>query len=238
MIEREKSQTKSIEQGLTPYKGIEKLLLSGGKIPEVAEVYAKVFAGWPWFEVSKGPECGKFYGPDFEVGAACPCGCGALQEAYPKEETVNYIFKELSRPLLNAFIYLFNQKVGGFGWGYQISGKEFVERKYNYDLAETRKVFFPIFEANDLFFYISEVGVLPSFQGKKIGTQITNKLANTATQSSLPILMRTNENSPMVKIAKNLEMKVILGKEINLLDPENPERVLFTSDPKEVRVTL
>ena len=128
MIEREKSETKSIEQGLTPYKGIEKLLLSGGKIPEVAEVYAKVFAGWPWFEVSKGPECGKFYGPDFEVGAACPCGCGALQEAYPKEETVNYIFKELSRPLLNAFIYLFNQKVGGDEKAHQL----YLSRKNRY----------------------------------------------------------------------------------------------------------
>src|SRR5258706_6341221 len=99
-------------------------------IPSVAELYANVFASWPWFEVSKGPTCEKFYGPDLTPGLACPCGCGVLVPAYPMNETADYINSELSKTLAYGQIVLFKKELAGFAWGFQLSGKEFITSKY------------------------------------------------------------------------------------------------------------
>ena len=195
------------------------------KLGNVAVIYAKVFAGWPWYEVSKGISCGRFYGPELPPGSPCPCGSENLEEAYPKDETLKYIAKELSKPLALGIILSISQEPCGFGWGYKLNGRDFAETKYT--LANFQRVIVSIIGTND-YFYISEVGIVPEFQKNGLGYKVTSTLADQATLYRLPILMRTNNESPMVNVAKKLGMIEIQGPTSGLLDPENPERVVFT----------
>lgn len=203
----------------------EELLTPESKNMEnVAMVYAKVFAGPPWYEVSRGMGCGKFYGPDLPAGLPCPCGCGILTEAYPTKETTEYIKGELLKPLaLGKTISNFGTE-SGFGWGYQLNGQDFA--KYKYVKESSQKKVAEVVGISD-FFYISEVGIVPELQGMGFGMKITLALANQAMLNNLPILMRTNADSPMVKIAKKLNMEQILGPTMKFQDPENIQRVIF-----------
>jgi hypothetical protein len=220
-MEREKLPL-LVEEDLTLYsKGLDK----------VAVAYAKVFGGWPWFEVSRGASCGKFYRKEYLPGSPCPCGQEILKEAYPKDETIKYISEELSKPLAKGVILTADLQLSGFGWGYEFSGKEYIEAKYS--SREARKLMSSLIK-DKKYFYISEVGILPDFQGFGFGFKITSILAYEGTKNRLPVLMRTNDASPMVKIAKKLGMKMVQGTQIGLPDPENPERVVFIKSKIEI----
>ena len=212
----EQGKEKLVQERLTP---------DSNRISSVALLYANVFAGWPWFEVSKGPVCQKFYGPDFKPGATCPCGCGTLKEAYPKEATITYINQELSKPLAYGETILFEDKPVGFGWGYELSGQEFAETKYR--LPESRNMIQELIGKDNIYFYISEVGIIPDMQENGLGTRITTSLVDTGSSRGLPLLMRTNASSPMVKIAQKSGMLAIIGPKLEFVDQENPERIVF-----------
>ncbi len=199
------------------------------RIENVAKVYAKVFAGWPWYEVSKGPSCKKFYGADYPPGSECPCGCGKLAEAYPFEDTVVYITEELQKPDAMGLIVAREENpdgIVGFSWAFKITGEEFAETKYQTE--EARRLIKSVISPNDTYFYFSEAGVLPEFQARGIGTQIYQIRIKRAQELGLPILLRTNEESPVVKIASRFGMTPIIGPGTSLLDPENPKRIIFT----------
>ena len=202
----------------------ELLTPESANMEKVSVVYAKVFGGAPWYEISKGAGCGNFYGPDLPPGLPCPCGCGILAEAYPIKETAEYIKGELSKPLaLGITISNFGQQ-SGFGWGYGLNGQDFAKYKYNKSLSQ-KGIAEIVGDVN--FFYISEVGIIPQLQGMGFGMKITLALANQAEIYNLPILMRTNSESPMVNIANKLGMKQIVGPNMKQQDPENAKRVIF-----------
>ncbi|HKB88601.1 MAG TPA: hypothetical protein VKC53_03030 [Patescibacteria group bacterium] len=195
------------------------------KTSEVAVAYAKVFSGWPWFEVSRGDYCGKFYGKENLPGTPCPCGQETLTEAYPIEETTKYISGEILEPrATKAVVITSDFKLSGFGWGYELDGKEYIETKYSSE--DARKLVSSLIE-DKKYFYISEVGILPEFQGLGLGFRITNTLVYEGTKNMLPVLLRTNNESPMVKIAQKLGMKMVQGAQIGSPDPENPDRIVF-----------
>src|SRR3972149_7763438 len=80
-------------------KGTETELL-GSVAMAVAAIYAQVFAGEPWNEVSKCPSCGKFSAA--KVGESCTNSeClekPQLVEAYPLPETAAYVRSEVEKP--------------------------------------------------------------------------------------------------------------------------------------------
>lgn len=190
----------------------------------IAETYAQVFAGWPWYEVSKGVGCGNFYGPSLPPGSPCPCGCGTLALAYPQEETSEYINAELSKPDAIGKVATESGVIVGFGWGYKLSGKYFAENKYR---DEFFKETLNNLLGESYYYYISEVGVLPQVQGKGVGTKITTSLSLNGAFLNLPLLMRTNIDSPMVKIAQKLGMTAIVSPFLDIKDLENEKRVIF-----------
>lgn len=194
------------------------------KLESIAVVYAKVFAGWPWYEVSKGRNCGQFYGPELPPNLPCPCGYEKLEEAYPKDETAKYITKELSKPLAFGITLSVDQKFCGFGWGYRLKGRDFAETKYS---LPSFQILISNLVGDRDYFYISEVGITPEFQNLGLGYKVMRTLVNRAILYDLPILMRTNIESPMVKIAKRLGLIEAQGPSVGLLDPENPKRVVF-----------
>lgn len=194
------------------------------KVKEVAENYARVFAGDEWKEVSRGPECDKFYGPDTVPGELCPCGCGRLEEAYPRVTTTKYVLTENLQSDSIAIIEEKNGKPIAFGWGFRLSGRDFAKKKYK---AENVGLIKNLVGTDTEYFYISEVGVSPEAQGQKLGGKITRQLAEEGKKTGLPLLLRTINTSTMAFTAKNMGMEIIMGGENTPVDPENPKRLLF-----------
>ncbi|KKU38120.1 MAG: hypothetical protein UY06_C0004G0031 [Candidatus Amesbacteria bacterium GW2011_GWA2_47_70] len=188
----------------------------------IARLYAQAFAGWPWFEVGLGPGCGEFRSE--QPGQPCPCGCGTLSPAYPETETADYIIKEITKPLAVALLAVSNSQLAGFAWGFQMTGSQFAQEKYKNSSSRPQII---QTVGTQTYFYISEVGVDPLYQSNGAGTQLSISLAQG--NLGLPLLMRTNQASPMLKIAQNqLQMQPAIASWLDIVDPENPARVILT----------
>lgn len=209
-----------------------------GRLPNI---YAQVFAGEPWLEVSKCSVCGGFSGQIPDIGAPCSTiGCSGTYnvEAYPEKETAQYIKGELSKldvvgiqQVKMESIRLTIEEVLAFGWGYSSASSTLAGEKYSSELM--RETVNDLLFRTGAFFYISEVGVLPTQQGKGVGKAITDNLASRGKQSFGSVVLRTNENSPMRYIAENLGMKPVIGLNTGILDTENPMRVVFVGGKYE-----
>lgn len=198
----------------------------------VAEVYARVFAGKPWYEVSRCNVCDVFSSNPPDMGVICGCGKNGKYslEAYPLEETKSYVLEELNHadPVgLVAIAGLAQEDTGiiGFAWGYGWTKLEMSEAKWR--TPEMRSLVNDCVR-NDNFFYVSEVGVLEPYQGHKIGKSLTNELVNRGKNEYRgEIVLRTNENSPMRYLAEKLGLEPVIGLNNGFMDTENPQRVLF-----------
>lgn len=193
-------------------------LSTSSDLISVAKLYATVFAGPEWQEVSRCPNCGQF--SSSFTGSKCGNCKNILIEAYPEAETADYIVGELSKPLATGLLALENQIPVAFGWAYALNGLDFSLTKYNNSQSQTQIA--QVVQDID-YYYISEVGVNPNFQRRGLGTQITSKLI----RDKSPLLMRTSQNSAMLTIAKRLDFQPIVGLETGILDAENPARVIL-----------
>lgn len=203
------------------------------RLTNLAKLYAEVFAGPPWNEFTKSVGCDRFFGQDTRIGDPCPTCYDILQEAYPLEETILYIQKELSRP--NAVLALLEKEslIIGFAWGFSYdSSTSFIEEKYKTkEMKNNLSSLFTQFRLSDSFFYFSECGVAPAFRRQGLSNGLSEELVRQAEILGQPLLMRTNYQSPMVHVASRFGMEQIMGSRgssvINFQDMENKDRVLF-----------
>jgi len=211
-------------------------------LESIAELYAQVFAGPPWNEFSRCPGCGRFYDQNNPIGSSSSCCGQQLVEAYPLEETINYIETELGKP--NAvLVYLVNPngEIIGFAWGYQTTPQDFVDNKYQTDQMRQKVINSLGLSPQSLIFYFSECGIDPEYRRKGYANKLTRVMVDAAQSSGLPLLMRTNSQSPMVAVTQRFGMQQCFGPEViyqdgkiittenavNGLDNENLDRVLF-----------
>lgn len=180
---------------------IEIVKYDGQYLAQVADLYDRVFTGPPWFDPPLG-----------------------------QEAAVEYIRKELSKPLAVALLALDIILPIGFAWGYQLTASEFANSKYNE--PNSRNLILTSLPSRQSYFYISEVGIDPAeetetdpkYRGKGYATTMVTQLS----QKRPPLLMRTIENSPMRKIAENqLQMTPIIAPWLNIQDPEDERRVIY-----------
>ncbi len=220
------------------------------KEKELALLYAEVFGAPPWNEAWRCSSCNKFYGAEYSQGQPSPCCSTLLTIAYPEEETIDYIREELSNPSSQIKIIRSpeNQLIV-FAWGYQIENtKKLAQKKWTQSEEVQSKVIQTIAKytsPESPIFYISEVGVSPSFRGNKLGLQLTQELLDFGLSLKKPVVFRTNWASPMMRIAKRLEMSQIMGPKIEVINNEivktgeiagflddiNSDRTLFISLP-------
>lgn len=198
----------------------------------VAKTYTEVFAGPPWYEVSKCTQCGSFSGEEPQAGSTCSCGGEYASPAYPVPETTQYVANEVNKPdaiaLLIAQIKLVQSTsnlVKGFGWGFSMDAGE-LQGKYK--TQEMQQVVADLLVNTGIFYYVSEVGVLPEMQGSGYGKRLTGSLVNQALQEGYSdFVVRTNEDSGMRYILEQMGMQPIIGLETGIKDTENEARVLF-----------
>ncbi|MEK7605852.1 MAG: hypothetical protein AAB478_05025 [Patescibacteria group bacterium] len=215
------------------------------EVTNVAKLYASVFAGEPWNEVTR-CGCGKFFGAETEVGQDCECFKSKLAEAYPLAETIGYIKKELGRTDAKGFTMKEGTEVVGFSWGFPYqSPNQFSFDKYR--TPEMRGGMSELLAQNGVdskFFYFSECGVDSNSRGKGYSNKLSGSLVNVARWAGLPLIMRTNAQSPMIAVADRFNMTQLMGPQAEIdreqreikvtdtivndvLDLENPDRVLF-----------
>lgn len=197
-------------------------------IPALAKTYAEVFAGAPWFEVSRCEACGGFGKTQPEEAAACSCGKGTFNlAAYPPKSTGEYIQREVFRQtavgLWLSFCLQDIIEAKGFSWGYTSNSEGFQKK---YQTPEMQGAIAQLLVTSGAFFYISEVGILPQMQGQGLGKTMMKALLAQAPQN-LPVLLRTNEDSGLRYISEKLGMRPILGLKTGLSDTENEKRVVF-----------
>lgn len=194
------------------------------KLARIAELYANAFAGDPWNEY-KVCQNGHYFGLKQSELTSCTNCREPLKIAYPEEETVAYITKELTRQ--NGTLITFedkNGKVLAAGWGYACTIEE-LQAKYS-SLEMRQKVVEKIKTAKKVerVFYLSEMMVDEAVRKRGIAKTITKRLCGIAQSLDLNLVMRTRKDSPMVKIADKMQMSqlITVGE-----DTENPNRVLF-----------
>lgn len=217
-----------------------------GQIDQVAGLYADVFAGPPWNEATKCVTTGSFYGPDTQAGAPCPDCSTPLAEAYPRDETTEYILDEMGKANPIGLLAFVNSELAGFSWGYQTTPDKLAESKWKTPkMQKTVKDLLAKYGVSDKFFYGSETGIDPQFRGKGLGKQLVeSRLWRILSTGENYVLIRTNIDSPMYGICKYTKgFEQILGpvadrplfskkwqkkyKYINAIDEENVDRALF-----------
>lgn len=203
------------------------------ELMRLADLYALVFADPPWNEFTRSVGCNSFFGRESTIGDTCP-NCGdSLIEAYPKIETALYINKELQKP--NSILSLLKKEgeIIAFAWGFSIENPALLASQ-KYQTEDMKRSIVGTLEANNIpgtFFYFSECGVSPNERGRGLSNQLCAAMTNQAERLGQPLVMRTNYQSPMVKVAAKFGMRQIMGPTpdgvANFLDGENPERVMF-----------
>ena len=105
--------------------------LERDSLVKIAKLYADVFAPPPWNEAFKCDRCGKFAGLETIKGSSCECG-GKHTEAYPLEETVDYISKEAQKEGFRMAIVRDDEEdIVGFSWSYLTTIDEVAEGKWS-----------------------------------------------------------------------------------------------------------
>jgi hypothetical protein len=231
-----------IDKSLLNQIELEKLGLI--KTERIAKLYAEVFAGEPWNESTRCDECQAFFGPDTKVGDNCPTGicCGVLSEAYPLEDTVSYIRREVARPNGRLAVLEGNGIVAGFAWGFEYQMNDFLTQKNRTESnRQSLREALTAKGIGESFYYFSECGVSPLFRGRGLSNILSGEIVKQAEQFSLPLVMRTNCQSPMVAVARKFGMEQVFGPLsvasegriittdacIAGIDIDNPERVMF-----------
>lgn len=224
----------STQEPLSPQLELEQIcynqLPKQGLIGKIARLYANAFADLPWNEY-KVCENKHYIGrQQWKLTGSincCQSDCGKLLKiAYPEDETVDYITKEISKPEGTLITFEdVNGEVFAAGWGYACTTEELQAK---YDSSEMKeKVEQRIKRSAEKIqrvFYLSEIMVDAVVQKQGIATKITKCLYQKAQSLNLNLVMRTRGDSPMVRIANSMQMTQVMGLG---QDVENLNRVLY-----------
>lgn len=201
---------------------VKELGVSSPYLNDVYYLYKERF-GQAWGEVSR---CSDGFSP-LPVGSLCT-NCNQIRtDAYPPEETHEYISSELSQPGTVAVLGLLDQLVS-FAWGYQSTPQEIVKKKWQ-DYPESQQQIVdslkPYIGQYASMFYISECVTRKGFEKMGYQRQLVEYLSRNK-DSQLPLLVRTLVQSSMARICTGF-LNLTLVREY--VDPERSDRVLFVS---------
>lgn len=214
--------------------------LDNSKITQVARLYAQVFATPPWNEAVKCNNCCDFKGQETPLESKCSCG-GTFKEAYPLQETSDYIKTDSQKPGFRMATAESDGKLIAFSWSYLTTPIKLALDKWS--SSEFQAVVVDLLKqqglnANTQFRYLNETGVNSEFRNLGIASRL--RIETTGPETTVA---RTNCNSPMTVINYKQDFSQIMGPKMffdrqlktifptgeiaNYLDQENPARVLF-----------
>jgi len=138
-------------------------------LPKLITCYQNVFAEGPWHEWKKCPECAQYWGiKDKELLHRMNFShCGVPLEDYWKTEDVEKNIHEAFVHDISCFIAICDGEIIGFCWGYIIDIKE-LENYFGIGIIAQIEDRW----GSHITVYQSEMGVVPSFQDKKVGKRM------------------------------------------------------------------
>ncbi len=170
-----------------------------------AHAYPKIFGGSPWNEGYRCPVC-KTEFPLSYTETICPL-CREkkswsvlLVECWPRSQVVSDFYREMAKPNALCLAIMKEGKIICFAWGYERT----IDQKID-DALEAPGLHQLL---SGTYFYLDEVGVLPEYQGKGIGTKMTAWICRAQKQKK--ILLRTKKDSPMFHIVRKMGGRTIL----------------------------
>lgn len=168
-------------------------------ILEIVKAYKLAFAGNPWNEGYVCPSCEANY-PRTELGKICPkCFSAPLVEYWSTTKVVTDFYQEAKKPDFICLSLSDKSRVIGFTWGYSII----------IDKDSAKKLDAPGLEKIIIgkFFYIDEIAIIPSHQGRGLGKKLFKSLLKNIKDE--PIILRTKNNSVMSNLTKLFGGKII-----------------------------
>lgn len=233
-----------IDENISILKFTRENQLDISQITEVSSLFIHVFAGYPWFEVYKCGNCGKFFNKHYEHGGACPnCIIGTLEDAYTMKEMADAISELLNKP--DAIIFLvFNQGyVDGFAWGYSESLADatlkfdesvrlFISNKLEEMLQSSGKT---------RIYKISEIGLNETLRYRGFGRILFECLLSEIENLDAVAVVWTRKDTRLNSICLKSGFTVIFGPELTIengeiietgtvaigVDKDTPERVFY-----------
>lgn len=204
---------------------------------EAVEVYANVFAGPDWFEISKCRSCGRAYpGPidsrptpeaDYQTGQPC-WGCQEPLELIdfyrdPDDRLGSRIFADaVARPGFVGFVARdSNGRLVGFAAGYPVPEEDTPAVKF----SKVRESLAQKGYQSDQCFYAAEIGVVPEARVHGVGTKLAMARFSSARASGFRyVCFRTIDK---------LRLLGLYGK---LFGPENLVELFPDPDPVKSQV--
>ena len=172
-------------------------------ILKIVRAYKLAFAGDPWNEGYACPSCEANF-PLTEKSKICPsCLSAPLVEYWPTAKVASDFYQEAKKPDFVCLALSEKLKVIGFTWGYSIIINKDSAKKL--DAPGLEKII------TGKFFYIDEVAIIPSHQGRGLGKKLFDSLLKNLKNEQ--IILRTKNNSVMSNLTKKFGGKII--KEIS-----------------------
>lgn len=211
---------------------------------KLVECYRDVFAGEPWNEWLKCPQCQKYWGVKDQGLLASykfrHCNT-PIVDFWSREQVISDLYHEITTET-SCWIAMDSNRVVGFCWGYPITITD-LEAKLNISFNDKLG-----FEISNLVAYQDEVGVLNAYRGRKIAkAMVTQRLDDFITQGLKFGIVRTRQYPEPSKtflwykklgyeIIANYPSKdgrIILGRQLSDL-----KELLTKSDLKEAKVSF
>lgn len=121
----------------------------------LVDCYRRVFAGEPWHEWKKCPQCNKQWGIIDSLDICPNCDHNTV-DFWPPEQVKREVEEQLSRPHCSSYVAMEHERVVGFCWGYSITPNELEKELGLPGLSQSLKQYFP--GITD-FAYQDEIGV-------------------------------------------------------------------------------
>ena len=212
-------------------KNYDLIQLNSQLIDEVANLYALVFAGPPWYEIKKCSLCSESYGKEddlkiFQNGTSCRrCGKPLILVDYWNSGPAQQVYKNATS--LKGFIGVGARHTSGkliaFSWGYAVPEEN------------TPTVWFK--DVNVLLlqksidphrtFYAAETGVDPRFQTKGIGTDVMYARFKAAAEAGFQGICGRTINPKLVERYERFFGKENLVSVFHDPDPVKTDRIWY-----------
>lgn len=164
----------------------------------LALAYQQTFGGEPWNEGYVCSHCGNVFPltprPEMCVTCSSDSVDHTLTEYWPTEKIISDFLNEMSKPGSVCIITQDCQKIVGFAWGYTLLSDVHLDQ--HLDAPGVHHAL------SGEYFYLDEVGLIPEYQKKGLGTKMVEKIVRA--QKHDRVILRTKDGGSMFKIVTHM----------------------------------
>jgi len=214
-------------------------LLDSSVEHEIADLYARVFAGPPWFEIKKCVNCSETYGKDRDLeqyrdGITCRrCGQPLLLVDYWYGGPALQVIKDAETRLgfIGVGARAPDNQVIAFSWGFAVPREDSPTVLF----SQAQKLLLSHNLDPSTMFYAAETGVDPRYQGEGIGSRVSYTRIQIALEQGFDAVCFRTINPKMVKVFERFFGEGNVRGIFNDPDPVKSDRMWYVCSLSELR---